>query len=226
MPITRETLFPRLLGLVDSKTLAHSYRVAVLSYRMGRALELNEDITRAIRIGGLLHDVGKATIPWQVLEKPGKLLPHERKLVETHPAAGERLLHRLAAGSGQVVLELVRHHHERLDGSGYPDRLQGEQVSLAARVVAVADVYDALTTDRPYCSAVSRTTALRVLDREAEVGRLDRRVVEVLKQVISPVHGRNPALEARRAVWVTWTLRADAACSPHSAGAAVQARRD
>lgn len=177
------TLARRLRGLVDAETLAHCGRVACLGAALGEALGLTREMTRTLYIGGLLHDIGKGAIPAEVLGKPGRLLPEERRLVEAHPAAGESILLQVVPEITPDVVDVVRHHHERLDGSGYPDGLRGPDVSQAARIIAVADVYDALVSDRPYRRALSREEALEVLAEEVRCGRLDADVVAALRQV-------------------------------------------
>lgn len=177
------TLKRRLRGHVDPETLAHSARVATLSAALGEWLGLSREMARTLYIGGLLHDLGKGVIPAEVLRKPGKLLPEERRQVEVHPAAGEALMHHVVPEAAPEVVDIVRHHHERLDGSGYPDGLRGEDVSPAVRIVAVADVYDALISHRPYRPAMRREEALRILEEEAFAGRLDPAVVAALRQV-------------------------------------------
>lgn len=176
------TLTSGIRRLLDEETLAHSYRVARLSLRMGLALGLDRDeATRTLYVGSLLHDVGKGVIPQEILEKPGRLLAEERKLVEMHARAGVKILLAMTPSLPPPIVDIVLHHHERLDGSGYPDHLVGEAVSQVVRVVAVADVYDALTTDRPYRKALSRHEALTVLREEAERGRLNCRLIDLLQ---------------------------------------------
>lgn len=187
----------RLRGLVDDETLAHSCRVARLATALGEALGLPREAVRTLYLGGLLHDVGKGVVPAEVLRKPGRLLPEERRLVEAHAAAGEAVVRQLAPDMAPDIVDAIRHHHERLDGSGYPDGLCGGEISPVARIIAVADVYDALRSDRPYRPALSREEALGVLDQEARSGRLDAAAVAALRRVTA-VDGRLPrAAEGR-----------------------------
>ena len=140
-----------LIGAVEAKdpyTHGHSARVADLSTRIGLRLELAPDIVRGLHQGAFLHDVGKISIPDQVLNKPGDLDPEEWEQVQRHPEVGWDLVSR--ADSLHGALSAIRHHHERWDGSGYPDRLGGADIPLSGRIVAVADVWDALTSDRAY----------------------------------------------------------------------------
>jgi response regulator RpfG family c-di-GMP phosphodiesterase len=133
----------------DTGTRAHSQRVQEYAVELGRAIapELVEQESAAY--GFLLHDVGKIGIPDNVLQKPGPLTTDERRLMQTHTVLGEQMLGGVAFLKGQGLL-VVRSHHERWDGDGYPDRLGGEQIPLAARIFAVADTLDAMTSDRPY----------------------------------------------------------------------------
>jgi HD-GYP domain-containing protein (c-di-GMP phosphodiesterase class II) len=142
----------------DAYTHGHSVRTARLAVQLGMRLGLDEDQLRAVARGGYLHDVGKIAIPDAVLNKPGRLSPEERVVIETHPRIGYELV------SPSVTLAeavpAVLHHHERWDGSGYPDGLRGSAIPLVARVVAVADVWDALTSDRAYRAGLAPEVAL------------------------------------------------------------------
>lgn len=150
-----------LIGAVEAKdryTFGHSQRVAELSTRLGLELGLSADRLRGLARGAYLHDVGKIGIPDHILNKPGRLDAGERAWIEEHPNTGAAMV----AGSQSLVetIEVIRHHHERMDGTGYPDGLAGTSIPLAARVCAVADVWDALTSDRAYREAMSREQAL------------------------------------------------------------------
>lgn len=140
-----------LIGAVEAKdpyTHGHSARVADLSTRIGLRLALEPDVVRGLHQGAYLHDVGKISIPDQILNKPGDLDPEEWEQIQRHPEVGWDLVSR--ADSLHGALSAIRHHHERWDGSGYPDRLGGVDIPLSGRIVAVADVWDALTSDRAY----------------------------------------------------------------------------
>lgn len=133
----------------DDYTYMHSVAVCGLMISLARHLGLDEASTRMAGMAGLLHDVGKMAIPNEILDKPGKLTDEEFFVIKTHPSAGFAML-KDADGVADVVLDVVRHHHEKMDGSGYPDKLPGDKISLYAKMGAVCDVYDAITSNRPY----------------------------------------------------------------------------
>src|SRR2546428_13848 len=142
----------------DSYTFGHCERVARNAVAVARALGLDDLEQTTIRLGAYLHDVGKLRVPHEILNKPGPLTHEEAETVQMHPIWGIELL-------GDVefpwdIKPIIRWHHERYDGTGYPDRLQGEEIPLSAQIVGIADVYDALTTERPYRTAFSRKAAL------------------------------------------------------------------
>ncbi len=132
----------------DRYTHGHSQRVSQISEAIGEKMGFDAEGLRVLRLGGLLHDIGKIGIPESILNKPGKLSKREYDIIKTHPAEGERILRPIIEERG--ILQIVRHHHERMDGSGYPDRLKGDKIPLVARIAAVADAFDALTSERAY----------------------------------------------------------------------------
>lgn len=142
----------------DDDTGEHVFRIQALTEKICRGLGLDVGRTRQIGLSSILHDVGKINIPDRILRKPGKLTLAEFEIMKTHTLAGERILGR--TDFYQTAREIARNHHERWDGSGYPDGLSGASIPLAARIVSVADVYDALTSKRPYKSAWPRQRAL------------------------------------------------------------------
>jgi putative nucleotidyltransferase with HDIG domain len=133
----------------DDYSYMHSVAVCALMVALARQIGLDEAGCRQAGLAGLLHDIGKAVMPLDVLNKPGRLTDAEFTVIQTHPERGHRLL---AEGQGAVpaVLDVVLHHHERVDGKGYPHKLQGDQITLMARMGAICDVYDAITSNRPY----------------------------------------------------------------------------
>jgi len=154
-----------LLGLIgiknkDDYTFLHSVSVCTLMIAFGRSLGLAGDDLRQGGIGGLLHDIGKMKVPDAVLNKPGRLTDAEFDLIKRHPGDGHAVLLE-TQGIGAVPLDITRHHHERLDGSGYPDRLAGDAISTMARMAAIVDVYDAITADRCYHKGMPAAEALR-----------------------------------------------------------------
>jgi HD-GYP domain-containing protein (c-di-GMP phosphodiesterase class II) len=154
---------PRLARLLASAELAdptlrsHSHNVAQLSLEIGRALSLPQRQLAMLAFAAAVHDIGKLKVPTSVLAKPGPLDPWERLAVQQHPAEGQRLLQPLVQSS--ELLAIVRSHHERWDGNGYPDGLAAEQIPLGARIVAVADAFTAMVEPRPYREPLSPTLA-------------------------------------------------------------------
>jgi putative two-component system response regulator len=158
----------------DPCTHGHCERLSDYSAALARHLGLPEDQIIALRRAGIVHDIGKVAIPDAVLLKPAALSPEEWKLVREHPVIGERICAPLK--SFRAVLPIIRHHHEKLDGSGYPDGLKGDQVPITARVLQIVDVYDALTTVRPYKPAFSITDALQTMKAEVSKGWWDPQI--------------------------------------------------
>lgn len=159
----------------DPYTFAHSQRVSAYSESIARAMGLAEDQVDEIEWAARVHDVGKIGIPDAILHKPGRLTPDEWQVMAFHPVAGAELAARLRAYDAGA--ELVRHHHERWDGTGYPDRLAGTAIPLGARIIACADTFDAITTDRPYRAGRTVAEALEELQASAG-GQLDPAVVD------------------------------------------------
>ncbi len=137
------------LRSADDYTYMHSVAVCALMVALARQLSLDEEQTREAGMAGLLHDLGKALTPTEVLNKPGKLTDEEFRIIKKHPVDGHRLLIE-SGGASEVSLDVCLHHHERVDGSGYPKGLKGDEISLYAKMGAVCDVYDAITSNRPY----------------------------------------------------------------------------
>jgi putative nucleotidyltransferase with HDIG domain len=180
------TALTRAMAETHPHTAGHSLRVSEIGWAMGHSLGQDEGALFLLRLGGLLHDIGKLAVPTAILDKPGRLTPDEFRQVQEHVSAGDRILEAFDYARVAAIHDIVRHHHERLDGSGYPDRLQGSQISLNARIVAVADVYDALTSSRPYRLALSHADAMAVLREEAAGCKLDARLVELVEAVARP----------------------------------------
>ncbi|MGB4358846.1 MAG: HD-GYP domain-containing protein, partial [Rhodoferax sp.] len=137
------------LKTADDYTYMHSVAVCALMVALARQLGLDQQQTHEAGISGLLHDLGKALMPMELLNKPGKLTNEEFAIIKSHPVEGHRLL--VEGGTaGPILLDVCLHHHERVDGSGYPERLKDEQISQFAKMGAICDVYDAITSNRPY----------------------------------------------------------------------------
>jgi putative two-component system response regulator len=158
----------------DPYTAGHCERLARYAVDLGHALGVDEAMLKALELGGFLHDLGKIAVPDRILLKKGPLNVVERAIVQTHPAIGSDLVQEMRTLDG--VRPIIRHHHERFDGSGYPDGLVGEGIPLGARIMAVVDVYDALRTERPYKSVLSHKEAVDILWRETEAGSWDPQV--------------------------------------------------
>jgi putative two-component system response regulator len=155
----------------DPYTRGHSMRVSEFAVRLGQAMKLPEKSLRILKLGALLHDVGKIGVSESVLTHPGRLDNEGLLAVRAHPEIGHRMLSPLR--SLEEVLPIVRSHHERLDGSGYPDRLSGDEIPLLVRIVSLVDEYDALTTRRPYREALPIAKALEEISRDVASGKLD-----------------------------------------------------
>src|SRR5262249_13195221 len=181
-------------------TRGHSTRVSSLARRIAFKIGLPAKAAETIAQAALLHDLGKIGVPESILRKPGELSAAEWEVMRRHPVTGAQIVSPLEFfHQGAIIL---RHHHERLDGSGYPDGLTGESIPLGARIVAVADVYDALSSDRPYRPGLAHADAINVLRDEA--GRtLDARLVSVTTELVGDglmgraVRGERAAMSSR-----------------------------
>jgi len=172
----------------------HSDRIVKYAVQLGTSLGLPEDDLQELGIACLLHDIGKVAVPDEILLKPAALNAEETEIVRHHPVIGEGICAPLK--SLRRILPVIRHHHERMDGSGYPDGLCGDEIPLNARILQVADIYDALTTDRPYRDAVSSGEALGILRQEAMYGWLDHSLVWKFSRICTtgeylPIMGRS-----------------------------------
>jgi len=179
----------------DPYTEGHCDRLSKYSVAVAERLGLPEDLRVALRRGGLVHDIGKLAVPEHILLKPGPLTPDERKIMEQHTLAGERICAPLR--SFRHVLPIIRHHHEKQDGSGYPDGLKGDQIPLTARILQVTDIYDALSTDRPYRKALPAEKAFAIMRDEVKRGWWDGSVLAEFEAIVS-VHELQSAGPARK----------------------------
>jgi putative nucleotidyltransferase with HDIG domain len=153
------------LDAKDTYTHGHSFRVTQYSLAIAHQMGLSVAETNDLEIGGMLHDIGKIGIPESILQKPGKLTPEEYDIIKSHPLRGYRML--MTLPGMESVLQIVRHHHERTDGSGYPDGLRGDQIPILARVLSVADAYDAMTSKRTYRMGMSHADAVMEVQRNS-----------------------------------------------------------
>lgn len=155
----------------DPYTEGHCERLAHASVELGRRVGFNDEQLQAMRRGGIVHDIGKVAVPDAILLKPARLTPQEFAVIRQHPVVGERICEPLK--SFKLVLPIIRHHHERLDGTGYPDGLRGEAIPLSARVLQIVDIFDALTTERPYKPVLAQAEAFEVMHDEVRRGWWD-----------------------------------------------------
>lgn len=167
----------------DDYTYLHSVAVAALATALARQLQLSAEEVREAALAGLLHDLGKAAIPLAILNKPGRLTDEEFGQVKAHPKAGHDMLVEAGVRS-EMALDVCLHHHEKVDGSGYPDRLQGDAISLYARMGAVCDVYDAITSDRPYKAGWHPAESIRRMAQWTKEGHFDERVFQAFVKCV------------------------------------------
>lgn len=170
---------------------AHCERLSLMSCAMGIALGLPPRDISALQRGGYLHDIGKVAIPDSVLFKPGPLNEEEWAIMKSHTERGERICRHMRSLAD--VLPIIRHHHERWDGSGYPDGLKGDEIPLLARILQIADIYDALTNSRCYKRALTTDEALEIVCAEARKGWRDTEIVELLGDVLPMFRTQAPA---------------------------------
>ncbi len=182
---TSESILFSLAAALESKdfyTRGHSDRVSSLAVNMARKLGLGETELKSIRRGGLLHDIGKIGVKESILLKPGRLTEEEMAHIKTHAARGYEICSPLK--SLEPCLAIIRSHHERMDGQGYPDGIAGDEIPLEARITAVADSYDAMTTDRPYRKGMSIRQAQAIFENEINSGQWDPACVFALIKLL------------------------------------------
>jgi putative two-component system response regulator len=180
-----EAVIKALAGAVEGKdeyTCGHVERVSLYSVEIGKRAGVDAEGLAALQTGGVVHDIGKIGIPDHILNKPGKLTDEEMLIMQRHPLIGYGILEPLR--TFRTVLPIVRWHHEKLNGSGYPDGLKGDEVPLLPRITAVADCFDALSTERPYRGALSMAECKGILEADGEKGNLDARLVKILFEIL------------------------------------------
>jgi len=170
-----------ILSTRDFYTFQHGMRVSALVRRMGEAMDLSDRELDALELGGMIHDISKVAIPDDVLLKPGLFDAQDRKIMRLHPVMGAKIFSRRQCDP--LITDIIYQHHERLDGSGYPRGMRGDEIGLLPRLVMIADTYEAVVARRPYQKPKSRQDALKLLRFEADQGRLDEGGVELLAKV-------------------------------------------
>lgn len=184
-------VFTNLLKAKDPFIEIHSKIVAATSYMLAKALGVPSRGTDLVRIAGYLHDIGKIFIPDNILKKPGPLTSEEYELVKTHPVRGAELVGKIKIFQGKGgVVDMIKHHHERWDGKGYPSKLKKEEIPLGARIIAVADAFSAMICERPYRKAISLEVACDEIKRGSGT-QFDPMIVKVFiniyNQIISQI---------------------------------------
>ena len=172
----------RAIEAKDAYTQGHVERVSQLAVRMGNHLGLPEEEIDALRKGGILHDIGKIGVPDKILNKAGPLTTEERRIIRMHPGQGSVICEKLKSIRGAIPV--IRYHHERIDGTGYPDHLSGQDIPLVARVMTIVDIYDALTTTRSYRKRLPQDVALEIMWDEAKKGWWDQEVLAEFETMI------------------------------------------
>lgn len=182
------------LDTKDSYTNGHSLRVTLYSMILARELNLDETYMEDIEIAGLLHDIGKIAMPKSILCKNGKLTDEEFLIMKSHPVRGEKIV--INIKKLQIISEWVKAHHEKWDGTGYPDGLKGEGIPLAGRIIALADTYDAMTSTRPYRTALSHEVAISEISRCAGT-QFDPKLAQLFVSIESKINAArmNPEVE-------------------------------
>lgn len=178
----------------DPYTKGHCDRLSEYSVGLGHRLGVPQEQIVALRRAGVVHDIGKIAVPEHILVKSGPLTPEEWNIMKEHPVTGERICAPLK--SFRLVLPIIRFHHEKLDGSGYPDGLKGDKIPLTARILQITDIYDALTTDRPYRGALSHEVAMATMREEAKRGWWDSCLVDEFEQYVVSSHPLSTGIEA------------------------------
>jgi putative two-component system response regulator len=181
-----QNLIISLANLIEAKdqyTDGHTRRVGNLCRKIGEKLGFSHERLQKLEMSGIIHDIGKVAVPDHILNKPGKLTDEEFEIIKKHTLQGEMVFRPL--NSLKDCLDPIRHHHEKLNGMGYPDGLKGDEVSTEARIVAVADIFDALYTNRPYRYKLEMDKVRKIMYEEVDKGCLDGSLVDILFEIIS-----------------------------------------
>ena len=178
----------------DPCTEGHCERLQAYAAGLGQRIGLPEEQVIALRRAGIVHDIGKVAIPDAILLKPGRLTAEEFRIIQQHPVVGERICAPLK--SFRLLLPIIRHHHEKLNGSGYPDGLKGNAIPITARVLQIVDVYDALTTQRPYKQALSTAESLGIMEEEVAKNWWDPDIFAEFKKALSGLNWQAAARSA------------------------------
>jgi putative two-component system response regulator len=173
----------------DPYTAGHCERLSEMSARLGEKLHLPDEQITALRRAGIVHDIGKVVVPDAILLKPEPLSAEDMEVMRKHPVVGERICKPMR--TFRLVLPIIRHHHEHHDGSGYPDGLRGDEIPVTAAILQVVDVYDALTTERPYRHASTPTEALEIMEAESVRGWWNRDLLVAFREMV--LNGRKAA---------------------------------
>jgi putative two-component system response regulator len=173
----------------DPYTRGHCERLSEMGARMGEKLRLPDEQITALRRAGIVHDIGKVVVPDAILLKPDPLSPEDMEVMRKHPVVGEHICKPMR--TFRLVLPIIRHHHERHDGSGYPDGLRGSEIPVTAAILQLVDVYDALTTDRPYRQASTPAGALEIMEAESQRGWWDKDLLAAFRDMILNGHKSN-----------------------------------
>ncbi len=171
----------------DPYTHGHCERLSEMSARLGERLKLPEEQIKALRRAGIVHDIGKVVVPDSILLKSEPLSAEDMEIMRKHPVVGENICKPMR--SFRLVLPIIRHHHEHRDGSGYPDGLRGDEIPVTASILQLVDIYDALTTDRPYRRASTPKEALEIMESESARGWWDTDLLKAFREMI--LNGQN-----------------------------------
>jgi putative two-component system response regulator len=173
----------RAIEAKDAYTQGHVERVSNLAVQLGAYMGLGDEEQDSLRKGGILHDIGKIGVPDHILNKNGPLTTEERLIIRMHPEQGAKICEKLKSIRGAIPI--IRHHHERMDGTGYPDQLVGEEIPLLARILTTVDIYDALTTTRSYRKCLPHESAMELMWEEARKGWWDKNVLGEFEQMLA-----------------------------------------